>query len=115
MPVQGKDVLYSASEVVRLGEKRLLQSEADWEFLADHLLVLNQNWTRFLAEQRRLSEGADAVEDRREVEASYAVLAALALVEASDAELRPRPCRRRCLRWGVSVTTGVRSVRSDCG
>ena len=53
----GQDVLHSASEVVRLGEKRLLQSEADWEFLADHLLVLNQNWTRFLAEQRRLTEG----------------------------------------------------------
>ena len=53
VPVQGKEVLYAASEIVRLGEKKLLQSEKDWEFLASHLIVLNQNWTRFLADQRR--------------------------------------------------------------
>ena len=82
-PVQGQDVLHSASEVVRLGEKRLLQSEADWEFLAAHLLVLNQNWTRFLAEQRRLAEGHGS--DRTDVEAAYAVLSSVGLVESSDA------------------------------
>ena len=54
VPVQGKDVLYAASEVVRLGEKKLLNSEDDWRFLAKYLTVLNQNWTRFLAEQRRV-------------------------------------------------------------
>src|SRR5207248_1724039 len=37
VPAQGKNVLYSASEVVRLGEKRLLQSDSDWEFLSAHL------------------------------------------------------------------------------
>ncbi|HKY20395.1 MAG TPA: ATP-binding protein [Vicinamibacterales bacterium] len=82
-PVQGQDVLYSATEVVRLGEKRLLQSEADWEFLAAHLLVLNQNWTRFLAEQRRLAE--DQGSNRTDVEAAYAVLSSLGLVDSSDA------------------------------
>ena len=66
IPAQGKEVLYSASEVVRLAEKRLLQSEADWEFLAAHLLVLNQNWPRFLAEHRRLAdERMDASSKRR--------------------------------------------------
>ena len=48
VPVQGKDALYAASEVVRLGKTKLLNSTEDWKFLAEHLLVLNQNWTRFL-------------------------------------------------------------------
>lgn len=83
VPVQGKEVLYSASEVVRLGEKKLLQSDEDWEFLADHLIVLNQNWTRFLAEQRR---GRSAKDTGRgdAVEAAFAVLEEIGLDGTSD-------------------------------
>lgn len=84
VPVQGKEVLYSANEVVRLGEKRLLQSDADWDFLAGRLLVLNQNWPRFLTEQRRLSEPDDDKRAKEDTEAAFAVLAAIELVEASD-------------------------------
>jgi hypothetical protein len=83
VPVQGKEVLYAASEVVRLGEKKLLQSDEDWEFLAGHLIVLNQNWTRFLAEQRREKEkGASGSGDI--VEAAFAVLEEIGLNETSD-------------------------------
>lgn len=83
VPVQGKEVLYSASEVVRLGEKKLLQSDEDWEFLAQHLIVLNQNWTRFLAEQRRdKGEAADGRVDA--VEAAFAVLEEIGLDGTSD-------------------------------
>ena len=83
VPVQGKEVLYSASEVVRLGEKKLLQSDEDWEFLAGHLIVLNQNWTRFLAEQRRdKGEGDGGRGDA--VQAAFAVLEEIGLVETSD-------------------------------
>lgn len=82
VPVQGKEVLYAASEIVRLGEKKLLQSEEDWEFLASHLIVLNQNWTRFLAEQRR--DKAE-VENRNDpVEAAFAVLEEIGLEGTSD-------------------------------
>ena len=84
VPVQGKDVLYAPSEVVRLGEKRLLQSEADWEFLAAHLLVLNQNWPRFLAEQRRVGEEGQGEASKKEVEAAFAVLKAIGLDDTSD-------------------------------
>lgn len=84
VPVQGKDVLYAANQVARLGEKRLLQSEEDWEFLAAHLLVLNQNWPRFLAEQRRAVEEQSSEAGREEVEAAFAVLAAIGLGDASD-------------------------------
>lgn len=83
VPVQGKEVLYSASEVARLGEKKLLQSEADWEFLSSHLLVLNQNWTRFLADERR--ERPEKVSDgQSQAEIAFDVLRRLNLQDTSD-------------------------------
>ncbi|MFC0202995.1 sacsin N-terminal ATP-binding-like domain-containing protein [Novosphingobium soli] len=82
VPVQGKEVLYAASEIVRLGEKKLLQSEEDWEFLASHLIVLNQNWTRFLAEQRR--DKAEGESRNDPVEAAFAVLEEIGLEGTSD-------------------------------
>ena len=83
LPVQGQDVLYSASEVVRLSEKKLLQSEDDWEFLAGRLIVLNQNWTRFLADFRREREGGEG-DGGESAEAALAVLKRVGLTEASD-------------------------------
>lgn len=82
VPVQGKEVLYSASEVVRLGEKKLLQSDDDWGFLAGHLIVLNQNWTRFLAEQRRDKSDSDSRADP--AQAAFAVLKKIGLDDTSD-------------------------------
>ena len=84
VPVQGKEVLYSGSEVVRLGEKKLLSSEADWEFLAGRLLVLNPNWPRYLSEQRRLMEARSADDGLAEVDRANSILRAIGLEEASD-------------------------------
>ena len=84
VPVQGRDVLYAAAEVVRLGEKKLLQSEEDWTFLAQHLLVLNQNWPRFLADQRRKAEEREDKPFGQEVEAAYDLLEKLKLTQTSD-------------------------------
>lgn len=81
VPVQGRDDLHAAADVVRLGEKKLLQSDDDWAFLADHLLALNQNWPRFLADQRR--EGEAAKSDAS-VDAALAVLKAIGLADTSD-------------------------------
>ncbi|MGE0183859.1 MAG: sacsin N-terminal ATP-binding-like domain-containing protein [Parvularculaceae bacterium] len=83
VPVQGKDVLYAAFEVVRLGEKKLLQSDEDWEFLSTQLVVLNQNWTRFLAEQRR-DNSEERSESHNPAEAAFAVLEEIGLDETSD-------------------------------
>jgi hypothetical protein len=82
VPVQGKEVLYAASEVVRLGEKKLLQSEEDWEFLSGHLIVLNSNWTRFLAEQRRDKADGDGRGDP--TLGAFAVLKKIGLDDTSD-------------------------------
>ena len=84
VPVQGKDVLYASSEVVRLGEKKLLQSEEDWEFLAQHLIVLNQNWLRFLAERRRIASENNEAIAAESVKAAYAVLKQISLNNVSD-------------------------------
>lgn len=84
VPVQGRDVLYSSSEVVRLGEKRLLQSDNDWNFLSQHLLVLNQNWTRYLAEQRRIADERNDENLAEKVEAAFAVLDDIGLENTAD-------------------------------
>ena len=51
VPVQSKEILFSSTEVVRLGEKKLLQRKEDWEFLSEYLVVLKHGWTRFLAKK----------------------------------------------------------------
>ena len=84
IPVQGKDVLYASVEVVRLGEKKLLHSDQDWEFLDQYLIVLNQNWPRFLAEERRSAEDRHDGEARRDVEAAYSVFDAIGLTGITD-------------------------------
>lgn len=83
-PVQGKDELYSAVQIVRLGEKKLLQTDADWEFLSAHLLVLNPNWTRYLADQRRTAAETKSIELGRQTDAAHSILNNLSLVDASD-------------------------------
>lgn len=83
MPVQGRDVLCSARETVRLGERRLLQSDSDWDFLSRHLVVLNQNWARYLTEQRRLTSDATA-RAPNEAETAIALLGKAGLSETSE-------------------------------
>lgn len=83
LPVHGKDVLYAAKEIVRLGEKKFLQSQ-DGEFLASYLLLLDQNWPLFLTEQRlRAQQNRDNNLGRR-IESAYKVFDAANLGQASD-------------------------------
>lgn len=86
VPAQGKRYLHPATNVVRLGEKKLLQSEEDWDYLSQHLLVVNQNWTRFLTEQhRRAAEEDDEHLDGR-VAHALELLEGMNLAEASDVD-----------------------------
>ncbi|MCP5129194.1 MAG: ATP-binding protein [Pseudomonadales bacterium] len=84
VPVQGKDVLYAANEVVRLGEKKLVPTEEDWQFLGDRLSVVNQNWLRYLTDRRRLSELEGNEGLARQVEDADTVLKEIGLNEPSD-------------------------------
>ena len=84
VPVQGKEILCAADETVRLGEKKLLPSGDDWQFLGNRLSVLNQNWLRYLTEQRRIAEANADNEHSERVDAAYAVLEAISMDEPSD-------------------------------
>ena len=87
VPVQGKEVLYAASEVVRLGEKKLLQSEDDWRFLSEFLVVVNPNWSRHLAEERLEAEKSKDASALKAVTGAYSVLEKIGLEETSDASV----------------------------
>ena len=109
LPVHGKDVMYSPNEVVRLGEKKLLQSDEDWKFLSTHLLVLNQNWFRFLAEQRRAAEERGDKQLEKDVAGAFAVIQALGLAETSDvSEVIEQVAKEFFTAKSVQVTSCVR-------
>lgn len=132
VPVQGKDILYSASEVVRFGEKKLLQADKDWQFLSSHLLVLNQNWTRYLAEQRRNAEEKKDKALEEYVNAAYKILEDIGLKDTSDVSKiieqvaasffsLSKPTLSDCVRiaqiaakLGATRSTAFRFVTQDC-
>lgn len=84
IPVQGEEALFSGKDVVRLGEKRLLDSDKDWNFLAFHMRFLNQNWTRYLAEQKRLTQ--EETRSNNAAQAAFEVLKKVGLEVTSDAD-----------------------------
>jgi len=84
VPAQAKQVLYSADEIVRLGEKKLVPSEDDWRFLGERLSALNQNWLRYLTERKRIAEQEGNEELTEKVQAAEEVLEALSLENPSD-------------------------------
>ena len=115
MPVQGKNILYAAEEVVRLGEKKLLKSEDDWEFLAAHLIVLNQNWPRFLAEERRIAADQKDVAARQTVDAAYVILEKKNLEDASDIDKVIDRVASEVLCPEKHQSAGMRPACADCG
>ncbi len=84
IPVQGKDVLYSANEVVRLGMKKFLPTSDDWRFLGDGLSVLDQRWLRYLTKQLRVAKQTGNEELARQVESANSVLKTISLNEPSN-------------------------------
>ncbi|NCP12881.1 MAG: ATPase [Sphingomonadales bacterium] len=84
VPAQGKSVLFSSSEVVRLGEQKIVPSEDDWQFLGDHLSVLNQNWPRYLTTQKRAAESNKDNSLKQQVERASHVFEEIDLDEPSD-------------------------------
>ena len=85
VPVIGKDVLYAAHEVVRLGERRNLKPE-DWEFLSPYFLAIDSNWTRFLANQRQAVDTSGDGLLRMQVQLAQNVISALGLGEATSVD-----------------------------
>jgi len=84
VPLNGSDELHPGSDVVRLGEKKLLASQDDWDFLSERLLALDPNWPRFLAKERRRAEVDSSQYLEAQVEVAYRVLDYVGLGETSD-------------------------------
>lgn len=60
VPVAGKEVLYSATQSVRIGDKNTLETQEDWDFLGQHLCIIDNAWLQFLnAYQRDAAERQD--------------------------------------------------------
>jgi hypothetical protein len=84
VPVYGRSVLQSASKAVRLGEKKLLQAEEDWEFLSKCLLVVDHAWLRFLGKARQPAGESTEGDPSEPLNAANAVLREIDLDSASD-------------------------------
>ena len=85
VPAIGKNVLYAAHEVVRLGERRNLKLE-DSEFLSPHFLAMDSNWTRFLADQRQAGETSGDGALKMQVQLAQNVIEALGLGESTNVD-----------------------------
>ncbi|MBI2480519.1 MAG: DUF3883 domain-containing protein [Planctomycetia bacterium] len=83
-PIQGKDSLYPANEVIHVAEKKVLRSSDDREFLARYAPVLDQKWLRFLASQRRKAEKEGDKPLLKQVKAADAILKALGCYATLD-------------------------------
>ncbi len=103
VPVRGKDVLYAASEVVRPGERRTLET-GDWEFLAPFLLTIDPSWTRQLQQWRNDGTSKDQLRSALEVLRMFGLAEATGINQifgkAADAffSQRNRPNIRDCVR-----------------
>ena len=58
VPVQGRDELFAAEDVVRVDRARTLKA-SDLEFLSRFLLILDSDWPEFLARQLESAEVTD--------------------------------------------------------
>ncbi len=84
VPVQNKDVLFASSDVVRIGEKKLLKRPEDWDFLSDFLLAINNGWIHFLAKQALKAKQCDNRTLLEQIENANNLLKDCKLDEASD-------------------------------
>ena len=85
-PVRGEQVLYSAKQVCRLGEKKLLQKEDDWEFLSRYLRVIDTNWTRYITDQKlQLNSGKNDLLGSQ-LDSTHQILVSTKKEEAADVD-----------------------------
>lgn len=85
VPVQAGDTLRAGTDVVRLGERKLLKSDDDWQLLAAYILVIDPNWLRFMFDHRAQAELHKDNVARKAVDAAQAVLKHIGLEAAVDA------------------------------
>ena len=109
VPVQGQDALHSADKTVRLGEKKLLSSEDDWEFLSRWLAAMDRDWPAFLDNARQDAAQCDDARTSKDLDAAHVVLEATGLGRASDAAKAIEAAAEKYFSHeGVNLETSVR-------
>lgn len=74
IPVQGEKYLQKAKDVVRLSSTKQLQSEDDWKLLTKNLLLLDQSWPVFLAEQERIAKENNNISNQKIIKGANDIL-----------------------------------------
>ena len=78
VPVQGRDELYAADDVVRIDRARTLHP-SDLDFLAPFLSVLDRDWPNFLSEQSEFAETTNNSELKQKLGLAERVMVQLEL------------------------------------
>ena len=107
VPVQGSNFLFAANEVVRLGERKLLQSDEDWDFLAPYLRIMDPDWPAYLANGHETVADPSQAPAQRSRDAATAVLKETGLDGATPVDVVVARVA------GKLFGTGVRPL-SDC-
>lgn len=84
VPVSHGDSLLSASEVVRLDERRLLHSQSDSEFMRNLVTVVHEDWIAYLGLRHAALKSDPKSPGAEAVAAANAVLEKLGLALPSD-------------------------------
>ncbi len=93
VPVVGKQILFSADEVVRMALKQRTLQPADWDFLSNLLLVVEPDWIRYLSEQN--SQPSTTSSQQRRIVKAQQLLQYTGLHETTDpAKLVHKACHR---------------------
>lgn len=85
IPVQGEQVLLPANRVVRIPKSLQLESENDWDFLRQHLKLLDSNIITYLEECKNPLENTPPSESLETIAYAEEVLKKLLLAQPSDA------------------------------
>jgi hypothetical protein len=78
VPVKGQSDLFAATEVVRLSSAKSIVAPEDWEFLSNHMLVLDRNWLNRLSELQKKGKQEEG-DTPQYIEAARQLLADLGL------------------------------------
>jgi hypothetical protein len=55
IPVESDGYLHTTTDVVRLGDKKWIESEHDYKFITKHILIYNREWCEFIEKENNIN------------------------------------------------------------
>jgi hypothetical protein len=65
VPVEGASELHPAAHVIRVGQQQIAGDAADWQFLTEHLAVVDRDWLRSVLPDTLAQDGSTASASHR--------------------------------------------------